>query len=74
MKHFLDLPSGDPENPIYEKAGRFEQEIVEKFKALLNYQPDYKARTDKMIAAISTLEKQTDVSKFMALFTPKGQA
>jgi 2-methylcitrate dehydratase PrpD len=74
VKTFIDLPSGDPENPIYETAGRFEQEIVDKFKALLSYQPDYKARRDKMIEALSTLEKQTDVSKFMALFTPKGKA
>jgi len=74
VKTFRDLPSGDPENPIYEKAGRFEQEIVDKFKALLNYQPDYKARTDEMIAAVSSLEEQADVSKFMALFTPKGRS
>jgi 2-methylcitrate dehydratase PrpD len=74
VRTFVDLPSGDPENPIYQKTGRFEQEIIGKFKTLLNYQPDYKARTDKMLAAVTTLEKQADVSKLMALFTPNGQA
>ena len=69
---FRDLPSGDPENPIYKKTGRFEQEIVDKFEALLSYQRDYKARTKKMIAALQSLEQQTDVSKLMTLFTPKG--
>jgi 2-methylcitrate dehydratase PrpD len=67
---FRDLPSGDPENPIYEKKGRFEEEIVEKFRALLAYQPDYRARCDEMISTINLLEKQKDLSKLMALFTP----
>jgi 2-methylcitrate dehydratase PrpD len=74
VTNFVDLPSGDPENPTYVTKGRFEQEIVDKFRALLGYQPDYKARTEDMVTTLTSLGKQTDVSEVMSLFTPKGRA
>ena len=69
---FRDLPSGDPENPIYANAGRFEEEIAAKFRLLLSFRKDYAERTDKMIAAIDALDSTKDVSSLLALFTPKG--
>ena len=71
---FCDLPSGDPENPIYAEPGRFEREIREKFRALLALQPDYRDRCEDMIDQVSALEKVTDLSVMMRLFTPLGHA
>ncbi|MBJ3777110.1 MmgE/PrpD family protein [Acuticoccus mangrovi] len=71
---YRDLPSGDPENPIYEEKGRFEREIVEKFRALLGYLPDYADRTDTMVSRLSALGPQDDVTELLSLFTPAGRA
>ena len=72
VTNFKDLPTGDPENPIYAEKGRFEEEIVQKFKALLSYQPDYHARTNAMVETILSLESQDNVAQVLAPFTPKG--
>ena len=73
VQAFRDLPSGDPENPIYAKQGRFEGEMVEKFRALLKLQPAYTARCEEMVEKLSSLEAVSDVSGLMALFTPNGR-
>jgi len=73
VQAFRDLPSGDPENPIYAQKGRFEDEITEKFRALLKLQPAYAARCEEMVAKLSSLETVSDVSGLMALFTPNGR-
>jgi 2-methylcitrate dehydratase PrpD len=67
---YRDLPSGDPENPRYEKSGRFEEEIVEKFERLLRYLPDYSKRTTAMIKRLTTLGPKDDVTEMLTLFTP----
>jgi len=69
---FRDLPSGDPENPIYAKPGRFEEEMREKFALLLSLQPAYADRAKAMLEAVTTLDQQRSVSKLMAMFTPRG--
>lgn len=71
---FRDLPTGDPENPIYERKGRFEEEIENKFRLLLSFQPKYRSRCDQMVEQVKRLDKIGDVSALMALFTPKGAA
>lgn len=71
---YADLPSGDPENPIYDRPGRFEQEIVDKFRALLALQPQYRDRCDRMIEVTSTVDKEPRLSRLLSLFTPKGRA
>ncbi|MCC6532990.1 MAG: MmgE/PrpD family protein [Burkholderiales bacterium] len=73
VEAFRDLPKGDPENPIYATAGRFEQEMVEKFRALLKLQPGYAERCDEMVAKLSALEAVSDVSGLLALFTPNAR-
>jgi len=73
VQAFRDLPSGDPENPIYAQKGRFENEIAAKFRALLKLQPVYAARCEEMIAKLKSLETVSDVSGLMALFTPNGR-
>ena len=69
---YRDLPSGDPENPRYEKAGRFEEEIVEKFERLLRYLPDYSERSKAMVDRLRALGPKDNVSEMLALFTPVG--
>ena len=73
VQAFRDLPSGDPENPIYAKKGRFEDEIIAKFRALLKLQPAYAARCEEMVAKLKSLETVSDISGLMALFTPNGR-
>ena len=73
VQAFRDLPSGDPENPIYAQKGRFEREITEKFRALLKLQPAYAARCEEMVAKLMSLETVSDVSGLLALFTPNGR-
>jgi len=73
VQAFRDLPSGDPENPIYAEKGRFEDEMVKKFRALLKLQPAYAARCDEMIAKLNSLETVSDASGLLALFTPNGR-
>ena len=73
VQAFRDLPSGDPENPIYARKGRFEHEMVEKFRSLLKLQPAYAARCEEMVGKLSSLETVSDVSGLMALFTPYGR-
>lgn len=67
---FRDLPTGDPENPIYAEAGRFEQEIVDKFDRLLGYMPDYKDRAPAMIKRLRELGPGDNVSEVLTLFVP----
>ncbi len=69
---FRDLPSGDPENPIYEQKGRFEREIENKFRLLLSLQPTYAGRCEQMVEQVGKLDKLPQVSGLMALFTLKG--
>lgn len=72
VRAFRDLPSGDPQNPVYAEKGRFEGEMVEKFRWLLKGQPGYAARCEEMVAKLSSLETVSDVSGLLALFTPDG--
>lgn len=67
---YRDLPTGDPENPIYAEAGRFEQEIVDKFNRLLDYLPDYKQRAPVMIRRLRELGPKDDVTDLLSLFVP----
>jgi 2-methylcitrate dehydratase PrpD len=74
LKAYRDLPSGDPENPIYAEKNKFEAEIVSKFMALLKYQPSYAARADEMVRAVTGLDKAKNVTAVLSLFTPDGAA
>ncbi len=68
---FRDLPTGDPENPIYSEPGRFEREIVEKFDRLLNTLPDYRSHAQSMVDRLSRLGPADDVTDVLRLFVPK---
>lgn len=70
VTEYRDLPTGDPENVIYEETGRFEREIVEKFERLLATLPDYKSRTRTMVERITALGPADDVSDVLRLFVP----
>lgn len=73
VKAFRDLPTGDPENPIYAAKKRFENEMREKFRALLKLQPAYAGRCEEMISKLASLQTVADISELLALFTPKGR-
>ncbi|MSO93345.1 MAG: MmgE/PrpD family protein [Rhodospirillales bacterium] len=74
VSKYQDLPSGDPENPIYAEAGRFEREIEDKFRALLALQPKYAKLCDRMIARTKTVETLPNVAGLLTLFTPEAKA
>lgn len=71
VKTFVDLPSGDPENPIYAERGRFEREIVEKFRLLVADCEGYAGRVDEMVRRLTALESEPSVSDVLKLFTPR---
>lgn len=70
IRAFRDLPSGDPENPIYAEPGRFEREILDKFRLLLADQGHYAARAEEMVRRSSALESERSVSAYLEMFTP----
>jgi 2-methylcitrate dehydratase PrpD len=71
---YRDLPSGDPENPRYEKPGTFEAEIVAKFQSLLAYLPEYSSQIDAMVERLTKLGPRDNVTEVLALFTPSTQS
>jgi 2-methylcitrate dehydratase PrpD len=67
---FRDLPTGDPENPIYAEPGSFERDIVRKFERLMSFLPDYKARSETIVSRLANLSAKDQVSDVLALFVP----
>jgi 2-methylcitrate dehydratase PrpD len=68
---FNDLPSGDPSNPVYAREpGRFERDMVDKFRALLASLPAYAGRTDDILGVVRELDALPDARRLARLFAP----
>lgn len=68
---FSDLPSGDPTNPIYVgEPGRFERDMVAKFRALMASVPGYSGRTDRILEIVRGLDELADVGDLARQFAP----
>ncbi len=68
---YCDLPSGDPENPSYQKdPSLFERELLSKVDALLNSTPHYARRRDDIVALARRLDELPDIAPLVSLLTP----
>lgn len=74
VSRYEDLPSGDPDHPIYAEAGRFEREIEDKFHALLALQPKYAMLCDRMIREVKMVDDLPNLAGLLQLFTPRGKS
>jgi 2-methylcitrate dehydratase PrpD len=68
---YADLPSGDPENPVYAaNPALFGEEILAKVDALLAPLPEYASRRNEIVNGVSALEQMPDISPIIRLLQP----